>query len=231
MRQLDLITQKICPKYPRPAKFSNPGGDFSDEELKELIRKRDNELTETDLMCIFQGALPAGEYHEVIYFLPIALQHIVENKESDTANELLRWISYNQEELQADGYYDDLLKFFETLLAELTSKCVLSENYVKNSNLCETLAEILNKNHNGMGDVLIKKYLGKVKNSVQAGWLLHFLEYYYIGILKDSEYLSSVAQDKDLRQKIYDLIIAQALNADGNTMQLWEHKLNYCGFF
>ena len=231
MRQLDLITQKICPKYPRPAKFSNPGGDFSDEELKELIRKRDNELTETDLMCIFQGALPAGEYHEVIYFLPIALQHIVENKESDTANELLRWISYNQEELQADGYYDDLLKFFETLLAELTSKCVLSENYVKNSNLCETLAEILNKNHNGMGDVLIKKYLGKVKNSVQAGWLLHFLEYYYIGILKDSEYLSSVAQDKDLRQKIYDFIIAEALNADGNTMQFWEHKLNYCGFY
>jgi len=231
MRQLDLITQKICPKYPRPAKFSDPGGDFSDEELKELIRKRDNELTETDLMCIFQGALPAGEYHEVIYFLPIALQHIVENKESDTANELLRWISYNQEELQADGYYDDLLKFFETLLAELTSKCVLSENYVKNSNLCETLAEILNKNHNGMGDVLIKKYLGKVKNSVQAGWLLHFLEYYYIGILKDSEYLSSVAQDKDLRQKIYDFIIAEALNADGNTMQFWEHKLNYCGFY
>jgi len=231
MRQLDLITQKICPKYPRPAKFSDPGGDFSDEELKELIRKRDNELTETDLMCIFQGALPAGEYHEVIYFLPIALQHIVENKESDTANELLRWISYNQEELQADGYYDDLLKFFETLLAELTSKCVLSENYVKNSNLCETLAEILNKNHNGMGDVLIKKYLGKVENSAQAGWLLHFLEYYYIGILKDSEYLSSVAQDKDLRQKIYDFIIAEALNADGNTMQFWEHKLNYCGFY
>ena len=61
MKQLDLITQKICPKYPRPAKFSDPGGDFSEDELKELIRKRDNELTETDLMCIFQGALPAME--------------------------------------------------------------------------------------------------------------------------------------------------------------------------
>ena len=231
MKQLDLITQKICPKYPRPAKFSDPGGDFSDEELKELIRKRDNELTETDLMCIFQGALPAGEYHEVMYFLPIALQHIAENKESDTANELLRWMSYYREYLQADGYYDDLLNFFETLFAELTSEYILSENYVKNSNLCETLAEILNKNHNGMGDMLIKKYPGKVENSVQAGWLLCFLEYYYIGILKDSEYLSSVAQDKDLRQKIYDFIIAEALNADGNTMQFWEHKLNYCGFY
>ena len=231
MKQLDLITQKICPKYPRPAKFSDPGGDFSDDELKELIRKRDNELTETDLMCIFQGALPAGEYHEVMYFLPIALQHIAENKERDTADGLLRWMSYYREDLQADGYYDDLLNFFETLFAELTSEYILSENYVKNSNLCETLAEILNKNHNGMGDMLIKKYLGKVENSVQAGWLLCFLEYYYIGILKESEYLSSVAQDKDLRQKIYDFIIAEALTGDGNTMQFWEHKLNYCGFY
>ena len=231
MKQLDLITQKICPKYPRPAKFSDPGGDFSDEELKELIRKHDNELTETDLMCIFQGALPAGEYHEVMYFLPIALQHIAENKERDTADGLLRWMSYYREDLQADGYYDDLLNFFETLFAELTSEYILSENYVKNSNLCETLAEILNKNHNGMGDMLIKKYLGKVENSVQAGWLLCFLEYYYIGILKESEYLSSVAQDKDLRQKIYDFIIAEALTGDGNTMQFWEHKLNYCGFY
>ena len=231
MKQLDLIKQKICPKYPRPAKFSDPGGDFSDEELKELIRKRDNELTETDLMCIFQGALPAGEYHEVMYFLPIALQHIAENKESDTADGLLRWMSYYREDLQADGCYDDLLNFFETLFAELTSEYILSENYVKNNNLCETLAEILNKNHNGMGDMLIKKYLGKVENSVQAGWLLHFLEYYYIGILKDSEYLSSVAQDKDLRQKIYDFIVAEALTGDENTMQFWEHKLNYCGFY
>ena len=231
MRQLDLITQKICPKYPRPAKFSDPGGDFSEDELKELIRKPDNELTETDLMCIFQGMLPAGEYHEVMYFLPIALQHIAENQENDTLDNLLRWASYNQEDLQADGIYDDLLNFFETLFAELTSKSVLSENYVKNINLCETLAEILNKNHNGMGDVLIKKYLGKVENSAQAGWLLHFLQYYYIGILKDSEYLSSVAQDKDLRQKIYDFIVAEALTGDENTMLFWEHKLNYCGFY
>ena len=182
-------------------------------------------------MCIFQGALPAGVYHEVMYFLPIALQHIAENKERDTADGLLRWMSYYREDLQADGYYDDLLNFFETLFAELTSEYILSENYVKNSNLCETLAEILNKNHNGMGDMLIKKYPGKVENSVQAGWLLCFLAYYYIGILKDSEYLSSVAQDKDLRQKIYDFIIVEALTGDENTMQFWEHKLNYCGFY
>ena len=75
MEEIYTTIQKICSKYPRPEKFSDPGGDFSEEELENLIRKSDNDLTETDLMCIFQGALPAGEYQEVMYFLPIALRH------------------------------------------------------------------------------------------------------------------------------------------------------------
>ena len=170
MKQLDLITQKICPKYPRPAKFSDPGGDFSDEELKELIRKRDNELTETDLMCIFQGALPAGEYHEVMYFLPVALKHIAESRESDTADHLLRWMAHNRESLLADGYYDDLLDFFETLFAELTSGCILQGDYVKNSSLGDALVGVLNEEYDGMGDRLMEKYLGRVASS-QTRWL------------------------------------------------------------
>ena len=177
----DNIINKVWSRYPRPEKFSDPGGDFSEEELSEPIRKQDSDLTEGDLMCIFQGALPAGYYLEVMYFLPIALMHIAENKEVDTADNFLRWMSYFREELQADDCYDDLLNFFETLFAGLTSECILNENYIKNSDLCQTLVEILNENHNGMGDVLMKKYLGKVENYVQAGWLLDFLEYYYGG--------------------------------------------------
>ena len=43
------LIQNLCPKYPRPAKLSDPGCDFSPEELEALIRKPDAELTETDL--------------------------------------------------------------------------------------------------------------------------------------------------------------------------------------
>ena len=230
MEEIYTAIQKICSKYPRPARFSDPGGDFSEEELSELISKPDSDLTEGDWMCIFQGALPAGEYHEVMYFLPIALRHIAENKEVDTADNFLRWMSYFREELQVDNCYDDLLNFFETLFAGLTYEHILNENYVQNTGLCETLVEILNEKHNGMGDVLIKKYFGKVENYVQAGWLLHFLEYYYMGVLKKSEYLSSVAQDKALRQKIYDFIIEEALK-DETVLQFWDHKLEYCGIY
>ena len=60
--------------------------------------------------------------------------------------------------------------------------------------------------------------------------MLYFLEYHYRGRLKKSEYLSSVAQEKVLRQKIYDLIIEEALK-DETTLQFWNHKLQYCGLF
>ena len=229
MKELDELTQKICPKYPRPAKFSDPGGDFSEEKLSVLIGTPDGELTEEDLMCIFQGALPAGEYHEVMYFLPIALQHIAENKENDTASEVLRWMHYYREELQADGCYDEILNFFEHIFAIITSESLLSD-YVKNSSLCESLVDMLNKMHNGMGDRLMQKYLGNVENYPQAGWLLHFLEYYYMGILKKSEYLASVAQNKNLRQRIYDIIIEASLGDEEN-LPFWDHKLSNCGIY
>ena len=46
MEQLDLIAQRIYPKYPRPAKFSDPGGDFSDDELKEFMLEIGTDIEE-----------------------------------------------------------------------------------------------------------------------------------------------------------------------------------------
>ena len=34
------IINKICSKYPRPARFSDPGGDFSEEELPHTAKFR-----------------------------------------------------------------------------------------------------------------------------------------------------------------------------------------------
>ena len=48
MEEIYTTIQKICSKYPRPEKFSDPGGDFSEEELSELISKPDSDLTEGD---------------------------------------------------------------------------------------------------------------------------------------------------------------------------------------
>ena len=74
----------------------------TEEELSELIRKQDSDLTEGDLMCIFQGALPAGYYQEVMYFLPTALKHIAENKEISEELKYLKVLKENNGEAEED---------------------------------------------------------------------------------------------------------------------------------
>lgn len=221
------ITNKVCPNYPRPAKFSDPGGDFSDEELNELVRIPDNELSERDLICIFQGALPAGDYHEVMYFLPIALQHIACGKEHDTAEYLLRWISCNRDHLRSDDCYDDLLKFFEKLFTRLTAECVCDENHLRDGSFCVTLIDGLNEYFEFHGDLFLQKYLLPIENYVQAAWMLYFLEHHYTGVSK-SDFLKEAACNYDLQQKIYDLILKEALK-DENILLFWDQKLQLCG--
>ena len=50
------IILTIRSKYTRPAKLSDPGSDFSQEERMAIISKSDADLTDTDLICIFQIA-------------------------------------------------------------------------------------------------------------------------------------------------------------------------------
>ncbi|MBQ4107221.1 MAG: hypothetical protein IJC73_06550 [Lentisphaeria bacterium] len=228
MERLDSIIQKIRPTYPRPSTCNDPGGDFPAEELAGLLRKPDCDLTETDLVCLFQGGLPAGEYHEVMYFLPVALKHIAESRESDTADHLLRWMAHNRESLLADGYYDDLLDFFEKLFAELTSGCILQGDYVKNSSLGDALVGVLNEEYDGMGDRLMEKYLGRVETRPQAGWLLCLLADHYAGLHRKSAWLASVARNHELRQKMYDVIAAEAVE-DEDSLLFWSNQLDRCG--
>ena len=44
------IKNIIYPKYSRPTKLSDPGSDFSQEELEAIIHKADADLTDTDLI-------------------------------------------------------------------------------------------------------------------------------------------------------------------------------------
>lgn len=231
MEEIYTTIQKICSKYPRPEKFSDPGGDFSEEELSELIRKQDSDLTEGDLMCIFQGALPAGEYQEVMYFLPIALEHVAGNQENDTLDNLLRWISYNQNALQADNCYDDLLIFFELLFVQWTSFFDLKGDYPVNCSVVLTLIEELNEPaFNLYGDTLLQKNLGEAATYEKAAWLIYLLESHLWGWKKISPYLSRVAADKNLLKKAYDLIVSEVME-DEKLLLFWDGIFNRVGIY
>ena len=224
------LIQNLCPKYPRSGKLSDPGSDFSPEELDALIRKPDAGLTETDLMCIFQGALPAGEYRESVYFLPLALKHIAEeNDEVSLCENLLRWTAGQRDDLQRDGFYDELLNFFESLFAELTSKFVLDGDYPQGCAMAETIIETLNApEFDGMGDLWLEKHLGNAETYEQAAWLVYFLENHLYSIIGNSEYLKQAAGDKSLQRKAYEIILPRALN-DEKLLLFWNRYFERCG--
>jgi len=233
MKTADSIAMIICPKYPRPSRLSDPGGDFAPEELDAILRKPDAELTDTDLICIFQGALPAGDYSESVYFLPLALKRIG-NEDGDgtptLCENLIRWIGIQQDRLEADRLYETLMTFFEERFAELVSTFVLQGDYPEHSGLAETIFEALNEVDidRRRGDMLLKKYLGGAETYEQAAWLICFVENHLYCIPRDSKYLRGAAADNFLLRKAYDLILPQAMG-DEELLRFWDRLCVRCG--
>ena len=220
------------PRYPRPSKLSDPGRDFAPEELEAILRKPDAELTEVDLMAIFQGALPAGEYREAIYFLPLALEHITRGDEEITLCEnLLRWVYEERDNLRRDALFGEVMNFFETRFAELVSRFVLNEagDYPLGGAMAETLIATMNDPRFGaIGDAWLQKYLGSAETYEQAAWLICFLKDHLWRLLRDSEFLKHAAADKALQRKAYETILPHALG-DEKLLRFWDERFAKCG--
>ena len=233
MNTADSIAMIICPKYPRPSRLSDPGGDFAPEELDAILRKTDAELTDTDLICIFQGALPAGDYPESVYFLPAALKRIG-NEDGDgtptLCENLIRWIGFQKDRFEEDRLHDLLMTFFEDRFAELVSTFVLQGDHPEHSGLAETIFEALNEVDidRRRGDMLLKKYLGRTETYEQAAWLIWLAKNHLYGILRDSEYLRNAAADNLLLKKAYDLILPRAMG-DEALLRFWDRLFSRCG--
>jgi len=63
-------------RYGRPARFSDPGRDFSASRLKQILQAPDATLSWSEFRDIFRVGIPAGTYEETVYFLPIALHEM-----------------------------------------------------------------------------------------------------------------------------------------------------------
>ena len=229
------IKNIICRKYSRPTKLSDPGSDFSQEELEAIIHKSDVDLTDMDLICIFQSYLPAGEYWESIYFLPLALKHICSSDNdgaSTLCENLIKWIGEQKEKLEEEDLYVRLLAFFENLFAELTSVFTLQGDHPMNCNRATTVFETLNMcfSFNGLGDMLMRQYLEKMESYDQAAWLVYFLKEHLYGIDLNSKFLQDVANNKTLLKRAYDIIVAQAVN-DEQLLRFWDKYLTSCGIW
>ncbi|MBQ4481016.1 MAG: hypothetical protein II943_10295 [Victivallales bacterium] len=105
---------RLVVPYGKPCRLSDPGKDFAPEELERLLKKDIGELDAKDLMCIFQSYLPAGEYSECAYYLPRAMEYVVEDLPDacSVLDNLLYWMHENAERLAQDHLFEPLLERF-----------------------------------------------------------------------------------------------------------------------
>lgn len=120
-------------RYGKPKRFSDPYKDFSDEdqELAEISAKTDEELSLSDFGWIFQMYLPAADYEEGLYYIPLCFE-LMENScpfEANVCVSLFWYIEHFRENLQKDGFYRDCLERTERLFEMFTSDFVVADEY------------------------------------------------------------------------------------------------------
>lgn len=100
-----MLEKLVYSKYSRPRKLSDPYSDFTDEMLKDFLKKNDSEFGRIDYSCLFGPHLPAGTYEEIIYFLPNAFEYLKlhEDDALDLVTPIFGFCSKNIEHLRKDG--------------------------------------------------------------------------------------------------------------------------------
>lgn len=116
-------------KYKKPTRLSDPGGDFSPEELNGILLKQDAELGWRDFDRIFQGKMPAGTYEEVGYYIPLVCSYIEKQRDAcDFFEHFSIWIEDNYARLKEDGFIAPIVSAFHGLFRKATSSFSLEYN-------------------------------------------------------------------------------------------------------
>ncbi len=116
-------------KYEKPTRLSDPGGDFSPEELKKILSKDDADLDWADFDRLFFGKMPAGTYEEVRYYIPLVCIYIENRRDACNFFEHFSiWIEDNYARLKEDGLLDPVVSAFHALFRKATSSFDLEYN-------------------------------------------------------------------------------------------------------
>ena len=195
--------------YPRPARLSDPGHDFTPEECAAILAVPDDRLGWPELGEIFQSYLPAGDYAECAYFIPRALRFIDERggDASDVADNFIAWAGEQKRELDADGLFAPIRDHLVALLRECLSGFRIEFGPAKgkdapfpaDSDLAETLIVSLNRSSPRTGEYPFGKAatpvfldtVGRLRSLSDASWFAHFASWLERGIFHNGEVIDA----------------------------------------
>lgn len=120
-------------KYGRPQQLTDPYKDFEgyEEKLVKIINKNDEELNFEDFGLIFSMFLPAADYREGLYFVPLCFEKMEKACpfERNVCVSLFWYIEHFRDNLEADGFYTDCVREIENYFGMITKDFVVVNEY------------------------------------------------------------------------------------------------------
>lgn len=170
--------------YDRPANFT-VGMDFDapGNEIQYILEKADDQLLLEDYLTIFQPRSPGGEYEEVVYFLPLAIQYIECHADvaADLISGVVSFVSF-EARLKEDGLVgpsrDAMLRCFvewtsafEIRQADCRGRtCYYVDRSCAVMELIESL--VLFKSHSDLAEQMIADLSDPQGSPVRAAWFV-----------------------------------------------------------
>lgn len=180
----------------RPHVLSDPFHDNIPAGLRDLLSKADSELSWGDFRILLGPHVPAGTYEEVVYFLPLAIDHMRACRRDalDLSSSVVWFTSKYQDYLAHDKASDMVRAELLSLLREWTSRFrvshfdrsgCLEKGWVKlqyldlvedSETVCQMLCDLTEyAAHAVVADRLILELVDFGDDSVKAAWLLELI--------------------------------------------------------
>ncbi len=186
-----MIDEHFTSWRPRPLRFSDPFKDFTPDQLKELLATPDESMGWRDYWNIL-GFLPAGNYDESVYFLPLAFDYVLARDEDalDLVTPLVWFISEHVAELETDGRLNAARAMLTRCLRHWTRKfdvihfdedaCRVKGwrlayfDYVEGVEVvCECLTDMVRyRAHCDLAENLIRDLSSHLDRPLEASWFL-----------------------------------------------------------
>lgn len=209
----------------RPDKLSDPFFDFNKDELEAIIKKNDDALTGTDFQYIFQTNLPAGEYQECLYFVPVFLNFLstkVKNHDGssivDALDDFLWWYEHYNTTLEKNGYIsiiqESLNDIFRSMIEEFYlihkkdgrifpgNNCIM-ESFVK---------KIINNNLFFFLKITLDDIYSKKLSYSEAAWLVDICIYSHETYNADWRVSSFSLFDRKQKKDAIEMIFLHIIN-------------------